>query len=382
MFSDVQYTHPANPGRGFIDLKLAASYAPGIICVGKSSLLLALCSILTNVFWMGLTERCVIMCILLYLDRAHHKEYIIDTNACVSVAFFGVAVNELRNSSTFSVELWPWTYVCTIIWCVYSCFVLQFGEAYISAIGSAVTTCIYQHLCLCCNKMQELIFTRKKNAASTTKTEACEPEVYDKNSTGRKERNSHFIPLLITAVLLYLACNVPILADLEYELETCIRVFCFVTTSLLWLYTLNVEQMESHTIASFTPCVNRFMVLLVTGPLFLMVIVYILMISMILYRGWDLLTSAVVSSPAVMNPGVSESHDHCTTPIAVTIGTVDHVKEANKSYRPISLGKSISIIGMPSDSQYPVDDDPFDPEAAFAEISKSKAITDTRAFVK
>jgi len=175
---------------------------------------------------------------------------------------------------------------------------------------------------------------------------------------------------------------VPIVADLDYDLETLIRVFCFVSTSLLWLYTLNVEQMESHTIASFTPCVNRFMVLLLAGPLFLMVIVYILMISMIIYRGWDLLTSAVVSVPAVTNPDISQSHNDYNTPIAVTIGTVDQVKEVNKPSKPISLGKSISIIGMPLDSQYPGDDDPFDPEAAFAEISKSKAITDTRGFGK
>ena len=376
MFSDVQYTLPGNSGKALIDLKLAASYAPGIICVGKSSVLLALCYILTNVFWMGLTERCVIMCIILYLDRAHHKENIIDTNACVCVAFFGMAVNELRHSSTFTVDFWPSTYICSILWCAYSCFLLQVGEGYIGTAVYAVGKWIYKKLFVSCKAIYDLLKLQKNSIGNTI---VCEPECYDKNSIGRRDKNSHFIPLLITAFLLYLTCNVPILAELNYDLETLIRVFCFVSTSLLWLYTLNVEQMESHTIASFTPCVNRFMVLLVAGPLFLMVIVYLLMVSMILYRGWDLLTSAVVSLP--VNPGVSETHDPYTTPSAVAIGKVHQSKEVNTLCKPVSLGKSISIIGMPSDSPNN-GDDLFDPEAAFAEISKSRASTDTHGFGK
>jgi hypothetical protein len=375
MTSDVLYVNSVKPGRALIDLKLAASYAPGIICVGKSVLLFALCYLLKHVFWMGLTDRCVAICIIL-----------IDTNACVSVAFFGVSVSELRNTSTFireGMDLWPWTYICSMMWYVYSCFLLHVGELYISTVGYTVITWIRLYFLFGCNTIHNMITTKTKNVSTISSTTDVDSECYEKNSTWRKERKSHFTPLLVTAVLLYLTCNVPVLADLDYDLEIVIRVFCFVSTSLLWLYTLNVEQMESHTIASFTPCVNRFMVLLLAGPLILTVIVYILMISMIVYRGWDLLANAVVSSSIANNTGISESNErvttNVTTPKDTIIGVTEDVNNV-KPYKPMVYPKPISIIGMPTSGlQYPDDELPFDPEAAFAEISKAKAVTDLHA---
>lgn len=386
MTSDVLYGNSVKSGRALIDLKLAASYAPGIICVGKSVMLFTLYYILKHVFWMGLTDRCVAICIILYLDRAHHKEYIIDTNACVSIAFFGTSVNELRNTNTFTregIHLWPWTYICSMVWCIYSCFLLHVGEVYISTVGYAVIRWICQYLFFCCNTIHNMITTKTKNVSSITSNTDFDSDYYEKNSTYRKERKSHFTPLLVTAVLLYLTCNVPILADLDYDLEIVIRVFCFVSTSLLWLYTLNVEQMESQTIASFTPCVNRFMVLLLAGPLILTVIVYILMISMIVYRGWDLLANAVVCSSITNNTCIPESNERITTrvstPIATVVGVTEDVNNV-KAYKPMVYPKPISIIGMPTSGlQYPDDELPFDPEAAFAEISKAKAVTDLHA---
>jgi hypothetical protein len=376
MSCDMQYTPSPNHGVAVIDLRLAASYAPGIICVAKSVALLVVCHILAVVFLMTLTERCVVLCIVLYLDRAHHREYIIDTNACVCVSFFGLVVNELRVMNTFSLAMWPWTWVCSLVWCVYSCFLLNVGEAYISAVACRGVDLFYGKVVACGNTVLNAILSERRSG--TTPPGHNESECYDKNSNGKNKRSSHFTPLLLTAVLLFLSCNVPIVVEFDNNLEMIIRMFCFVSTSLLWLYTLNVEQMQSNTITSFTPCINRFMVLLLTGPVFLMVIVYIVMISMIIYRGWDLLTNAVSSvSPASGSSAAYPVAGAASSPVHPSLLSQTHENTTLRASCAASEydakpSKHICIIGMPSQPPYPEEDTPFDPEAAFAEMSRLK----------
>jgi hypothetical protein len=385
--------HGTGPGRALIDLTLAASYAPGIICVGKSAVLLAICYMLSNILWMALTERCVIICILLYLDRAHHKEYIIDTNACVSVSFFGIAVNELRRGSVFSFDMWWCALIFNVLWCIYSFLVLHVGEACIGATVGVVVKYLCDRVVLCCRALYAMATPNHANKeqlpCDRQSFDSKQDTPYDKNSQGRKQKDTHFIPLLITAILLYMVCNVPIVMVLQDEIETLIRVFCFVSTSLLWLYTLNAEQMHSNSISSFTPCINRFMVLLLIGPVFLMVVIYILMISMVLYRGWDRLTNAVVSAssvgPTAKLPEQHHDKRDCGAslgPVDVAVGLGQHAyhdvrHDASldaRSQKLPSFGKTVSIIGMPSTMQYPESDDMFDPEAVFAEAAKSNAV--------
>jgi hypothetical protein len=346
-----------------IDLKLAASYAPGIICVGKSVMLVTFCHVLSEVLLLNITEKCILVVIILYLDRAHHKEHIVDTNACVGVTFFGLIVNELRSINTFSVPLLPVTVIFSAVWWTYSCLVLQVGEQCITRVVQKFSCSLFTHCISLAHTVYRITYVPR---TSQGLTEVLVPEKYDKNSDGKKQSNTHFIPLLITAVLLYLTCNSPVFVEFDSTVETVTRVFCFVSSSLLWLYTLNVEQMQPNTIASFTPCINRFMALLLTGPLVCMVAVYFVMISLVVYRGWDTLSTAMGSASAAASAGVSDAGYVPTRDV-----NVKSPHEEARPARPSPLpAKNISVLGLPSHQ----DDVPFDPEAAFAEMTRSKAM--------
>lgn len=359
---------------GVIDLSLASSYAPGIICVGKATALITFNYILGNLLWMGLMDRCVVMSIVLYLDRAHHREYIIDTNACIGFAFFGVAVNELRASSSMLMpqsETWPYAYGSALAWGLYSLLVLTRGESAIEGcvhsmqrhMGSYAHSqllVVHQWFKRAVLKSSELPLTASEShAASGT-------SVY--HASPRPATDTRFIPLLGTACCLYMNCNVSLTYDVDYNLDASVRVFCFVSVSLLWLYTANVKQMQGKRIASFAPCVNRFMVLLLSTPLFLAIATYLLMVSIVLYRGWELLTTAVNNSAGgcvdSLMPPPLDSAPLQYAPMTETLP--ERVPERAPERVPEKTHKK-TPVGLAADA-------PFDPEAAYAEL-KQKGVS-------
>jgi hypothetical protein len=327
-----------DPVVAVIDLSLASSYAPGIICVGKTVVMFAVNYFLASVMWMSLTDRCVVLSILLYLDRAHHQEYIIDTNACVAIAFFGLVVNELRGGTLGHGGNWPheYTYVCSSVWAAYSLLVLCVGEVLIDDTIRARTRAVSGLFASLVSRVYRqahgvLFGVGNSSSNSNTNGPLLEPGAgslpYDKLEGGKKgvDNTPLFIPLLITTVCLYAVCNVQLVWDIDYNLETALRVFCFVSSSLLWLYTMNVQQMQRRRIASFTPCVNRFAVLLMCAPLLLTVLLYVVTISIILFRGWEMLSS-VVGASSSSRRGAGEPAVSCeggaTGGVVVGTGTV------------------------------------------------------------
>ena len=102
-----------------IDLALASSYAPACLCVVKVVALLATHSILSyigvesiNVFFMILS--------VMYIDRCMYDVYIIDSNACALCVLTGVACNVFRCANETLLDEVPYASVIGTFWGVYA----------------------------------------------------------------------------------------------------------------------------------------------------------------------------------------------------------------------------------------------------------------------
>lgn len=345
---------------GMIDLSLASSYAPAIICVCKLALMLAVSYVLGSVVLVSVVDRCLIFAICLYLDRSYHHEYIIDTNACVGIAFFSITVNELRVIGHYSLTFWPYTYVFSVLWQMYSVMVLCVGELAIERfVWGSISYCL-RNVYLVFRMVGETGFW--STAAINDKLQ---DKSYDKLSHGNsKSRTGSFAPLLITGVLLYCQCSVPIAMDTNYHVEVLVRVFCFASASLLWLYTVNIDEMHSHNPISFIPCINRFCVLLLSAPLVLCIVVYLGMLSIIFYRGRQMLRadhSDQIQKDSMypetdLSGNMGSQQKACVIPVA----EVQDVHMNKKHLGVLGVGGLHGCSGG-MDTQ-------FDIEAAFAEL--------------
>jgi hypothetical protein len=359
---------------GSIDLSLASSYAPAIICVGKLATMLAFSYLLGSVIWVGVIDRCLIFAICLYLDRSHHKEYIIDTNACVGIAFFSIVVNELRVIGHYSLPYWPYTYVFSVIWQLYSIVVLWFGELTIDKFVCGVLSYCIRNTHGVFRWVGETGLWSTEGNATAINGKICDKS-YDKlshvNHGNTKNRTDPFIPLLVTATLLYCECSVPIAMDVNYHIEVLVRVFCFASASLLWIYTMNVDEMHSHHRISFIPCINRFCVLLFSAPLILCIVVYIGMLSTMFYRGRQMfrLDHSDHIQTDCMYPETDLSDE--TGPLQSISGVLDNkVPEKRKQLGVLGTDGLHGTAGQGLNT-------PFDIEAAFAELVAQE--TDSKA---
>jgi hypothetical protein len=102
-----------------IDLALASSYAPACLCIVKVVALLATHSILSyigvesiNVFFMILA--------VMYIDRCMYDVYIIDSNACALCVLTAVACNVFRSENETLLDEIPHASVIGIFWGVYA----------------------------------------------------------------------------------------------------------------------------------------------------------------------------------------------------------------------------------------------------------------------
>ena len=341
---------------GMIDLSLASSYAPAIICVGKLATMLAISYLLGSVVLVSVVDRCLLFTICLYLDRSHHQEYIIDTNACVGIVFFTITVNELRTIGHYSLPYWPYTYIFSILWQLYSVVVLWVGELAIERfVCGSIAYCIRNTYGLFRRVGETGLWSAEDNQSGMNSKIGDKP--YDKLSGNNKNRRGPFTPLLVTGIMLYGECSVPITMDVNYHVEVLVRVFCFASSSLLWLYTMNVDEMHSHHPISFIPCVNRFCVLLLSAPLILCIGVYLGMLSIMFYRGRHIFRADHNDHihKDSMYPEMSEtmgSHQNtCLNPIS------ENVHENRKHLGVLGVGGLHGQL-----------DTPFDIEAAFAEL--------------
>lgn len=273
----VLYSTTTNPPTQMnIDMTLATSYKPILICIAKVCALMVFHYASAPMFF--ITERYAMIVAVMYIDKWLAHEYIINTNSCNAVLTGSLLVHELRDAGVQERLHGEFTHNLIL------CF-LFLSNISILVMGEHQT-------------MLHLLFASNQGTNTTSSDPILDTSIkdFDTNNKGlRPQANTNNIcgvsfnpnanpntpsntlsnthtsvgPLmcvLSTSLLLVLlsTCAMPVSAH-DSVLNN-LRVWSFTILSLSWMYTVNYKDLRYSTVVPFTPCLLRFSCILFLTP--------------------------------------------------------------------------------------------------------------------
>jgi hypothetical protein len=226
-----------------IDMALATSYKPVLVCIVKVGLLMIFHY--TSASFLFITERYALIVATLYIDQWIQYEYIVNTNSCLAIIAGSLLIHELRDAGIPERIHGPIAHTILLSLLVsVNVLVLMFGEHH-----SCHTT---QH-------------TQSPAIDDETQKKTRQPIVSAHNQS--QTTVGAFVCVLCNTVLLVLLCTCAIPPSTHDPLLNNLRVWSFMTLSLVWTFTVNFKDLRYSTVANVTPCVLRFSCILFITPL-------------------------------------------------------------------------------------------------------------------
>jgi hypothetical protein len=184
-----------------IDLALASSYAPACLCIVKVVLLLATHSIMTFLGVESINVFFMLLCVM-YIDKCLYDVYIIDSNACALCVLAAVACNVFRLENDSLLDEVPHASVIGLLWSVFALI---------------ITTGV---------------------------------------PLGAKRLQQDVVQLVPTTMFFILHT----FTHIEHfnDLDAWCRGVGFLLLCVVWVYTLNIEELRKARGKSLLPCVIRF----------------------------------------------------------------------------------------------------------------------------
>jgi hypothetical protein len=189
------------PHHNGIDLALASSYAPACLCIVKVVTLLATHSIMSYIGVESINVFFILLAVM-YIDRCMYDIYIIDSNACALCVLAAVACNVFRTENDTLLDEVPHASVIGIFWAVY---------ALIITVGVPWSAWRLR------NDVVQLIPT-----------------------------TLFFVLLTFTHI------------EHFSDLDAWCRGIAFLLVCVVWVYTLNIDELRKARGKSLLPCVLRF----------------------------------------------------------------------------------------------------------------------------
>ena len=185
-----------------IDMKLASSYIPGVASMVKVLLLL---TVLTTMQKLGmpLSQSIITTAVCLYVDRNLSSYVIMDTNACAMYTLITISINATRIWLELDTTLT--NYVVSALWSLCSCcFICELHRSFVPPIAE--------------------------------------------------------MSMLVTAFF----CGVYTFLSMPIECDFClyIRAILFTVFTVAWVYSERMQNVHDRPHVSFTPCIDRFGLLL------------------------------------------------------------------------------------------------------------------------
>ena len=235
-----------------IDMTLATSYKPVLVCIAKVSALMVFHY--ASVPMLFVTERYALIVAVLYIDKWIASEYIVNTNSCAAILAVSLLVHELRDSGVQE---------------------RIHGEL---AHNIVLSMLVISNIIVLVVAEQEtilhLLFPSTKTSGLSTplfSEELCDvnnkryrQQLYTKNSTHFSLGT--FMCVVGTSILLVVlsTCALPVSAH-DPTLNN-MRVWSFTILSLTWMYTINYKNLRYSIVSPFTPCLLRFSCILFLTP--------------------------------------------------------------------------------------------------------------------
>ena len=236
-----------------IDMTLATSYKPILVCIAKVSILMIFHY--TSVPMLFVTERYALIVAVLYIDKWIASEYILNTNSCTAMLAFSLLVHELRDLGIQE---------------------RIHGEI---AHNIALSVLVLSNILVIILGEQNTIFhmllppAQMGNIPTATTYSETSDDVNNKRYRQQLHSKTNvnfsfgtFACVLNTSILLVVlsTCAMPVSAH-DPVLNN-IRVWSFTILSLTWIYTVNYKNLRYSTISPFTPCLLRFSCILFLTP--------------------------------------------------------------------------------------------------------------------
>ena len=234
-----------------IDMALATSYKPVLVCIVKVCILMAFHY--ASMSFLFAVERYALIVATLYVDNWLSYEYIVNTNSCVAMIAGSLLVHELRDAGVQErIHGGAAHNIALSILMASNAIVLLFGENH-----SLVHACSSLYKPTSFDSIDDIDTTSKKIRQQQTNQYSAH------NNSSNFTIGALFCVVCNSVLFVVLGtCAMPV--NTHDPLLNNIRVWSFMVLSLTWLYTFNYRELRYSIVAPFTPCVLRF-----SGVLFL-----------------------------------------------------------------------------------------------------------------
>lgn len=246
----VSQTHPGDILQMHVDMTLATSYKPVLVCIVKVSILMMFHYM--SVPLLFATERYALIVAVLYVDNWLAYEYIVNTNSCVTTLAASLLVHELRDAGVqerVHGELVHNVVLAVLVGC--NIVVLGLGEEYCFT---------YRWFHLYATPLPNATVKRLRHPPSYN---------YQANNQASNQttyRTSPLLCMLLNCGLLVMLSTCAMPENTHDAILNNIRVWSFMILSLTWLYTVHYHDLLYSNVAPFTPCVLRFSSVLFLTP--------------------------------------------------------------------------------------------------------------------
>jgi hypothetical protein len=239
----------------YVDMTLAASYRPVLVCIMKVCILMVFHY--TSVPLLFATERYALMLAALYIDKLLCYEYIVNTNSCSAILAVSLLVHELRDTGVqerIHGEL-AHTIVLSLL-VVTNILVLTLGEQ----------SSLLNWICSFCVTTSSSAPIITAHIAPDHQFKQHRAHIHLSAYNQSPPTTGALICLVFTCALLVVlsTCAMPVSA--HDPVLTNLRVWSFTVLSMTWMYTVNYRSLRYSCVAPFSPCLLRFSSVLFLTP--------------------------------------------------------------------------------------------------------------------
>ena len=239
-----------------IDMTLATSYKPVLVCIAKVCVLMMFHYGSASILFV--TERYAIMLAVLYIDHWLSYEYIVNTNSFIAVLAISLLVHELRDSGVqerIHGELSHTIVLSLLMIC--NIFVLMVGE------NSSIL------------HGKQSVLHLLTGSSSTPTVQPATGASAKRNDRSRLDQatavpccpgGDSLVYILLTCSLLVVLSTCAMPVSTHDPVLNNLRVWSFTILCMIWLYTVHYNQLRYSSVAPFTSCVLRFSSILFLTP--------------------------------------------------------------------------------------------------------------------
>jgi hypothetical protein len=244
----------------YIDMTLATSYKPVLVCIAKVCTLMVFHY--TSVPMLYVTERYALIVAILYIDKWLAHEYIVDTNSCAAVLAGSLLVHELRDSGVQE-RLHGETAHNVVL------SMLVLSNILVLTLGEHQT--IF-HMFFPLHKAVDGVPTTPGSSEYDSNDKKPRQQLHTNNmqsAGGHLNTPTSAGPLTCvvgTSILLVILSTCAMPVSTHDPFLNNLRVWSFTALSLTWLYTVNYKDLRYSIVAPFTPCLLRFSCILFLTP--------------------------------------------------------------------------------------------------------------------